>query len=1008
MGFGSSRNTSSRHEREIRDLNDSMDQLRRSSQAKDSAREKEEENHRKFVDEILKRDKQREKENAKLKDHLLRLEKDSLRTKQEIRRLRKEKSDKAARELREEKERLQKLNNEKELAEMKEAKANKEKEELLLNVKYAKKKVDDYKTYLQKLINSNDSHGIDLFLNDIDDSKAIYLEATTKNIEGLETSTLKTVYNSILSVYMDLGDYFFSIEKYANSIKMYEKVKEFVYDDLDKEFYFKYGRTLFYNSQYLNAVSSLTEYRKRSNSSTLRKDLSFLLLKSYLKLEDKQNIELELNKTITSIQNDKSIIWDFLDIYYEYVEYSPTKENISIYLSYLLSYSHDYRKIKNILNVDMFSKIDDYNFFMGVYCFKTGKYKQALQLLEDGNDLYTLYYYKSVYMGELLEGITSSKILVLLKKFKNLFLGKAVSEREKFITDNKSLLVFNVETSLEFKKNYLELYMLNLMLLYKENKVKLLEDGIKKIGLEIEQYNLVVTDRCKYELAKYFNFYKKIDENSVSSLVLSILEKYMTKEELEIYLAEDHVLDFKIEDLYEIKDHKLDLIISPFYYALEGINKTNNSKVVILETYIENINRENIKKREIAIKKEQHLGEKYNNFAQINTYTVGVDNTRIVYNNLDKNFTNIIQSLGYFNGDTSDKKIKYINNIISIFKNLEEEKIVLSSLSPVKFNLDNNGNVILRDIFFDNTFRSESQSSIGSSRTSEQNRYKVPEDRSKRNYKSNYYLLGLIIYEVLYGEYIFHGVKDFSTIKQLHDNKLVDKIKVFSLRDKWILDSPAADTIRVEKIKYDKDTFIPKEYLDAVSSLLLDIDDRPKNLTNIENVFNKKMIIKERSKLDYKIKSDFKNYANEYVITEIIYKDEITKSNLADVLPSISTEVIDEQISGSAIVKGHNLEIHIHRIIKNKVYFETLFIGEKQEKDDLLQLITEKMTISDTKIEAFLFEIRQGIYELEDGKLLDKNYINCVNTFVGRSVLSDKASELEFKTVLANILKEIN
>ena len=94
------------------------------------------------------------------------------------------------------------------------------------------------------------------------------------------------------------------------------------------------------------------------------------------------------------------------------------------------------------------------------------------------------------------------------------------------------------------------------------------------------------------------------------------------------------------------------------------------------------------------------------------------------------------------------------------------------------------------------------------------------------------------------GKYLFEGVKDFSTIQNLHEEKQVYRQHVYMLRDRWIQNNENDVMVSVEKIN-NKTMGLPEQMANLLyKSIQANIEKRPNSIEEFESVI--KHIIKEQ------------------------------------------------------------------------------------------------------------------------------------------------------------------
>jgi len=444
----------------------------------------------------------------------------------------------------------------------------------------------------------------------------------------------------------------------------------------------------------------------------------------------------------------------------------------------------------------------------------------------------------------------------------------------------------------------------------------------------------------------------------------------------------------------------------------------------------------------------KHTEKTYNCFTTIYDYEVLEEITKIAYPVYKNSFSNYLKESGTFSDENAEEKINFAKQLLEIFVILEKENIILSTLNPEKIVITKEDQLVLRDTFFDSSFKSESQSSMASSRISSSNRYKVPDEKRNRDLKANNYLLGLLLYELFYGKYIFDGVTDFAIITRLHKDLQLDKSQVYSLRNRWIVIDKNAITVRVEKVRVntDLDINISSDIQKIIKKLL---DNDKEKRAGLEEV--KQLLFNNDLKED--MISQGKSYSKN---TETVKSETLSKTKLKELLQNLKINRVtikDEKLFNSFFTKNiktirdnnisYGLEIDSEQSLFGiKKYGAKFKIEIFEEKEDFLskravpspkgdsngkiildsaKIDIDKLidTVSDKMMETeadmlsdFLFQTRQNLYEIKDNKdikdLIDDEYLSlCKKVSINELRSGSKLDTESYVAIINNIMSKI-
>ncbi|MGM0370587.1 MAG: hypothetical protein ACQEP9_09205, partial [Bacillota bacterium] len=549
-------------------------------------------------------------------------------------------------------------------------------------------------------------------------------------------------------------------------------------------------------------------------------------------------IEEYVDKLVSKYIEDKVKLKSVLDLLEKYIKYSHAEEEMITYFSLLSKYKKRSNLIDK-LNDKVYEDFEYKSFYQGLQHYRDNQLGAAVKKFAEykDNDFAKIYYYKAKFLEQGLSEQELSEVNSLLHNLEELLNGDKVEPRENFYQQNQRIVYVDCSNTNHYFRLYLKLALTKLDYLFTNGNYEDFFASLKKINEEYFKLDFTVSNNCKRKLAQYYNFFKEQSSSEKEEYIYQILKRYSTKIELEGYLNQNHDFDKQITDIYEISDQQVEFIESPFYLGYYVTNRASNKQHIMIETYVENLNLSKIEAKQEAIKRERILGNKYDNFANVYQYSIEDGITRIIYSDFKNSLKRYMEHNSEFSTETIEKKKKLALDLIQIFTDLKQEEIILGTLHPDRLMIDQDDNLILRDTFLHKTFKSESSSSIQSEKTFKTNKYRVVDKRKDRNNKSNYYLLGLILYELFYGEYIFAGVKDYMTIRHLHANRKVNKKYAASLKERWIKTDDSTN-VRVDKVKIKtEDNNIPVELQKMLRSLLYtNKAKRPSDLNKLRQI----------------------------------------------------------------------------------------------------------------------------------------------------------------------------
>ncbi len=798
-----------------------------------------EEADRKFREEMKKREELRQEELRRRDEELKKAKEEMKRIKKDIRRMQKEDKEEYEKIIEEKKKREKQLREESKQIEEERRKSEKESQEAKEKAREVKKNIKENEKHVKLKINKYIDEGnfteLDRILQELDATFVFLKEELVK--DSVSYKEFRSTGLVITNIYEFVGDIFYEKKEYDKAINMYENVRNLVSnnEDLSQDFYYKYAKTLHAIGRYNDALQYLNKYESiLEKNNTLHKrriDINLLYFDIYLSIEEDDKIEHYINSLINEEKAFKSRL-EIIDKLGEYIGYSFTESNVILYFSMIERY-RSLDKLKEIVNNERYKGFKYLSFYKGIIDYKEGRYNEALNLFEEfkENEFSHIFILNCKrFIEDFDEKYDEKSIIEKLEKASE---DRYLDERINFYESNNKLIYMDTTNVKHYQKLLFSLYAYKLKKIYSNQEFDLLIEEIKDIIEKVDYWNYLSSD-FKVELIFYYHFYRENNNKEYENIIWELLSQFSTKVELESYKQEKIKQNQEIQDIYIVLEERFPKLESPFYYSSIVKNKINNEKYTMLVTYIENLGLNKVEIRQQSILQDKIIGEKHKGIANIFHYEIEDGETRIIYPYFKDNLKNILETEEL----SLSIKYLYIRQIIEIFKGLEEEDIVLRTLHPDKIMVDENNNLILREVYLERSFKSESSSSVNSSVDYKRNLYFTPYSHNVDDPRINYYLLGLLIYEIMEEEYLFEGVMDFSTIQNLHEEKSVNKQNVSLIKSRWIQNDEKEDLVKVEKIN-EKLLALPKPIIDILKrSLDADIEKRPKDLKELERVID--------------------------------------------------------------------------------------------------------------------------------------------------------------------------
>ncbi len=787
-------------------------------------------------------------------------------------------------------------------------------------------KIENYKKYYLSLVRENKYTEIDQGIQELEEEFILYKQYSIKNQDEI-----LYLANIMFDVYETCADLFQQNNLYDKSEYLYNKAKELTpAEKLSNNFLFKYSSCIFKLCKYSEVVFNLEKVlQTKFKDNTMMSELDMMLFESYLAIQDEVKLKTQFEKMINLYSHDKPVMKQIMGQFEKYLQYYPEEKNQILYLS-LNFYLKSKPDIEKILDHDSFQKFYYADFYKAVYEQRNANYNKSIELLSQYQDIpiASILIYKSKRLGKSLTIKDFVSIDSLIKDFSVLTKEKNIQLRSRFVDENKYLMYLNPEQIDDFFRFYADLRISKMDILLFDNQFEKFNNELNDFINELENQDFI-EGFIKQSLRSYYHFYLKSQSVENTEKLLNLLKRFCNDIELNVLLSNNETESKMIDEIYEISKEKNKAFNSPYYNVYEAEHKINQNHYCYLETMGEHLNSDRINLRKIAIEKDIVLSKIDSCYSPVYEYEVEQNQTRMVLPDYTRNFKKELEDQEAFNHSNAKEKINYAMQLIHIFEKLESEKVVLHSLNPEQIMLNHNNQLVLRNVFFEQSFKSESQSSSNSLRYYKAVLYSSPDEKLDRDYKSNYYLLGLLLYELFSGFYIFEGVEDFSSINLLHREKECQKSKVIVLAERWKLIDEKRPLVNVDKLN--ENCFNPllnHEIISELKSMLsANKNQRPDNLARLKtlmsdfnfkdldlDIFNKPIHLN-------KIKDFIKKFQPEtlYVNDEKLFLKFFQNTNVS-----------------KSIVYGNNIsddfKNHYRENIKGSGNFSNGLIIEKSEK----------------------------------------------------------------------------
>ena len=913
-----------------------------------------------FRNEVLRKERQHQKETKELKDIIFQLQEQMRALKNEQRNLKRSRdaSDKIKlqeNKIKEEVTKKQLQKKEKEEQELKNRNKISEKEYL-----EAKEITEKIKKQLEKHIEHKNSFEIEKIEKKLKDNIIIF-----KNRFVNDRNTSMKELEIVKEIIYNIANYYYNSGEYEKALNLFLEYKEFNTSEDERDVEKKIIDSSFECGKYKDVEKYLENYQEKEKEKEYISKLAF-----YLKLDKDEEIEKYIEKTEKLFLNDTSNIsklyWEkYSELLEEYCLNRKNNKKFISYLFFVLLYRRKFSKIKELLM--KFDSFEEKEFFEGILDLKNNENRLAAKKIEKYKEtLYGKLYYLEAIKNDLNENNMNDLNEFLKIKFEEV-------DKKIFFTD----FIHIQNKKYEFLSAKLEYVRIN--------KKEKLSDTLDEITNILEEDVRVKQERGKASLWIALIESKEYLEKLSSPLtgkINSILQKYLSEDEIEkLKDGLEELPEIDILEEYTMLDLKNNI---SWYKDIRCKNNlTGDFKIYIELT--ETMNKNKKTEKQVALSNDQKLGKNSENFLRIDNFYLEDNKIQIItedYEELYEEFKNKYTVMPY------EEKLKEANRLIEAFKKLEVEKIFFNRFNPDNLVISD-GKYKFRFLNYIKTNSNGSLSSTNSSLSKKSSLYQSPEYIEKNIGKeSNIYILGLMLYEIFYGYHIITGIIDSSLSLEnkekvreaFYFEKDIDKsiVKYISSDRLWE-ENKEKNTVKIRKIQ--PMYYVPEGVSDLIKEILsITKSERP----SLEEISEKLEDIKYDTK-NYEgyIPNNFKREDLEKVINSL--KASIKRAIIRDTsLQKIFSNIkFDEKAPALIVLKMNDDRVFeiseigefytlVERKKKNELNVSKEEIKEKiekllQEKD--YKEFSEKNKISETKSEEFLYGVRE---------ILDKYFENGV------------------------------
>lgn len=800
--------------------------------------------------------------------------------------------------------------------------------------KEAKKVIEKMKSQIKEYTKNEDIAAIEKLEKKLNENILIFKNRFLNNQYKDEALKKLKIAGEII---YEIGNFYYNLAKYDKALNYFIKYQDFniessvqetVIEKMLKEeksdLKTKIIKCSYQCGKYDDIKELLKDYGKNNNINEL-----LLKIEIYLKLQEYEEaeeiikiIEKEFLKEYSGDfepEHAFKLQWDkYIQLLENFVLNSGIKnQNILRYLFFALLYRKKIEKMEQILNKTENFKEKD--FFEGIVLLKAGKSSDAERRFTAYLDkLYGLLY----YIESIKKDLKDDKIKVF-DKFLNLDL-----ENDDIVKNKKDEFIV-LKNHLQAKKYEILGYKLDYFLKNKKDELKESLEQIKEVFISDGRPSFF-----KGNSILWLNFIKTIDylekiDSPLSEDFKKFLKRYVSAEDIENLnkIINEEELDINIDDEYEMQEKKNELSL---YSETKCINKiTKESKIYIEIT--ENMNISEIQNKKYKLKKDQSLAEKDIHFVKIDNFFVKDNEIKIITENYEMLYE---EKKEEFQAMSYREKMREAYKLLETFESLEKNNIFLRNL-----NIDNliySGEEYKYRFSNYSVFDNKSLSSTKSLLRKKLNLYKTAEEEKREVSKeANIFILGLLFYDVFYGEHILSEIlskemnaEEKNSIREAFLKKEpIEKNRVLNVSKRRIyLEDKEKNTVCLKKAK--EEIFVPKKITELIENMLDTIEAcRPsleevrERLENIEGEL-----------------SDYTDYFPEIIekdelemfvdkISESIEKIIIRNKELADILP---VSIYDPDISALIIIENRNGKIY--EISDIGKYYAIAIIDEEKER----------------------------------------------------------------------------
>lgn len=816
----------------------------------------------------------------------------------------------------------------------------------------------------------------------------------------------------VSEILFNVADYYFDNRKYKKALEFFWETEEFNYNKK----YLLFDRIVRCNYE-IGKYEEAWEYLNKLSEKNIESDdkniinAELLRLEICIKLDKYQEAResiFKLKDILTEL-NDKNNLKIYVKYLIEYLNEKKEEEDIVSLLFFSLLYLKDFKTMESLIPNFEFTEKE---FFEGVILLRGNNKGTGFTLIK--NYLDTIYgksfYFSNIQSSFKIEDLNYLDSFINLE-IKNINSGNYIIDKNELMNKKYEFLGYKIEflfkqKMIDFNKMLVEIN--NLFNQDKRDK-KFKGNNIFWISIfKIVEYLKNTDNAIAKEFEKIIYFY--LEEDTIKAIKSGIEEP----------------IEIEIENEYKILEEKSK---NSFYKEKVCENNITKNKKIFIE-YFEPMSISENFNRKIALTNDKLLGEKSEHFLKIDNFSVEDSTIKIIMDNYDSTYEDIV--VDYYNL-TFDEKLTKAFNILDVFKELEREKKIVS-----KLNIDN---LIIKDnkykfrlLNFTKSLEGGSLNSTKSTLNKKSGRYRSPEITTKQqSLESNIFILGLLLYDIFYGEDILKGVIDPSLSKKeimevqdaFYEGLSIKKSLVFNNKlERFYDENLEKKTVKLRKVleKY----YVPQDITNLLEELLSsdkllrptlkEIGDKLEEIKINTKDFNgfipNNFLKKDLAKF---IKSIFLN------IEKFVVREEKLKE-------IYSNTILDENASALIVITlkgGKKLEItdlgKIYTVLlveeedileKNSRVFLFEDMKKKLEEilnnDEELAKFAKKNEIDIETAEQFIFYIDERLENYSKTKVLSiKN--EDLNLFLNISKISKKdAKKIIKENNINDLLKTLN